>query len=100
MWAYNALVQPILEYASTVWSPGQKCLCATIEQVQRRAAHHVCGLHVQSGQESVTAMMHRLYWETLENRRKKSRSSYNAVQEMDRPSSHTLNQACPYHKDH
>ena len=69
--AYNALVRPILEYASTVWSPGQKCLCATIEAVQRRAARYVCGL--QSRQESVTAMMHRLQWETLENRRKKGR---------------------------
>ena len=65
--AYNALVPPILENASTVWSPGQKCLCATIEQVQRRPARYVCGL--QSRQESVTAMM----WETLENRRKKGR---------------------------
>ena len=54
-----------------MWSPGQKGLCSLIEQVQRRAARYVCGLH--SRHESVTAMIRRLQWETLESRRNKSR---------------------------
>ena len=69
--AYNSLVRPTLEYASSVWAPGYTTLSDTIEKVQRRAARFVCNKH--SRQESVTAMLAELGWDTLEERRNKSR---------------------------
>ena len=69
--AYNALVRPTLEYASSVWSPGQKNLSQTIEKVQRRAARYVSNL--QSSRDSVSLMLSHLKWDTLEQRRAKSR---------------------------
>ena len=39
--AYNAMVRPTLEYASTVWDPYHNHQIATLERVQRRAARFV-----------------------------------------------------------
>ena len=68
---YKALVRPHLEYASTVWSPWQQGLSAMLEKVQRRAARFV--LNDYSHHSSVTNMLSRLQWDSLELRRKKSR---------------------------
>ena len=69
--AYKALIRPHLEYASTVWCPWQQGLSAMLEKVQRRAARFV--LNDYSHHSSVTNMLSRLQWDSLEFRRKKSR---------------------------
>ena len=38
---YTALVLPQLEYCAAVWDPLQASLTATLESVQRRAAHTI-----------------------------------------------------------
>ena len=68
--AYNTIVRPTLEYASSVWSPGQTTLKHSIEKVQRRAARYVCGQY--SRYDSVKEMQQSLGWESLEQRRNKS----------------------------
>ena len=69
--AYKALVRPQLEYACTVWSPWQQGLTTMIEKVQRRAARFV--FNDYSYNSSVTDMLSKLQWDSLELRRKKSR---------------------------
>ena len=69
--AYQALVRPITEYASTVWSPHQKDLIQDLEMIQRRAARYVMKRYGRT--ESVTDMLEELGWETLEQRRAKAR---------------------------
>jgi hypothetical protein len=39
--AYQTLVRPLVEYASTVWNPYTKIEINKIEAVQRRAARYV-----------------------------------------------------------
>lgn len=70
--AYNTIVRPTLEYAASVWAPGYKTLISAIETVQRRAARYVCNNYRR---ESVTNMLKTLGWESLEQRRNKSRVS-------------------------
>ena len=67
--AYFTLVRPHLEYCSSVWNPHTADLSTKIEQVQRRAARYVSNDYQQKS--SVTAMLQKLQWETLESRRTK-----------------------------
>jgi hypothetical protein len=69
--AYKTLVRPILEYASSVWDPYLKCDIKNLERIQRRAARFC--LHNYKRDSSVTTMLEKLEWDTLESRRKNSR---------------------------
>ena len=68
--AYNTLVRPVLEYASSVWSPGQKGLSDILETVQKRAARYVFNY---SNSLDSSSMLTHLEWDSLEQRRYKSR---------------------------
>ena len=67
--SYKVLVRPTLEYTSTVWSPHLK---KEVEKVQQRAARYVSNHYTPM--DSPTEMMQSLKWETLEQRRLKSRA--------------------------
>ena len=70
---YNALVRPVLEYASSVWDPHTTKEKTKIEKIQRRAARFVTKNYKKT--DSVNAMLKDLKWQSLENRRKKARLS-------------------------
>ena len=69
--AYNSLVRPIVEYASTVWDPYTQKDIHTLEMVQRRGARYVCNKH--GNRSSVDNMLNTLEWTSLEQRRKEAR---------------------------
>ena len=65
--AYKTLVRPKLEYAAQVWSPHSSKGIHKIERVQRAAARFVLNDHRRTS--SVTSMLERLNWPSLETRR-------------------------------
>ena len=69
--AYQTLVRPQTEYAASVWDPKIAHHQHSIEMVQRRAARWVCSEY--GWEASVTEMIKKLEWETLEARRAKMR---------------------------
>jgi hypothetical protein len=69
--AYIVFVRPILEYASSVWDPHTERNINKLEAVQRRAARFV--LNRYHNTSSVSAMIDRLGWPTLQERRKTAR---------------------------
>ena len=69
--AYQTLVRPQLEYASSVWDPYTKKNIDRLEMVQRRSARYV--LNRYNNTSSVSDMISDLKWESLEQRRKEQR---------------------------
>ncbi|MCG8045233.1 MAG: hypothetical protein JAY66_06065 [Candidatus Thiodiazotropha taylori] len=69
--AYKTIVRPQLEYAAPVWDPYIQEDIKRVEMVQRRAARWV--LNDFSTYTSVSDLLGRLGWRTLEQRRADSR---------------------------
>ena len=69
--AYETLVRPTLEYASSVWDPYTKNDTKMLEAVQRRAARWVTRKYRKT--LSVQQMMDTLQWPSLQERRRKAR---------------------------
>ncbi|XP_072182159.1 uncharacterized protein [Diadema setosum] len=65
--AYISLVRPHLEYCSTVWNPHHTTTINQVEAIQRRAARFVQNVYQRT--ESVTAMLQKMHWATLQSRR-------------------------------
>ena len=69
--AYQILVRPQIEYASSVWDPYTKKHIDRIELIQRRAARYV--LYQYNNISSVSNMLSDLHWQTPEQLRKAQR---------------------------
>lgn len=69
--AYQTLVRPLLEYASTVWDPYTENNIHRLEMVQRRAARYVLSRYRNTS--SVSDMYTQLQWTTLQERRRTAR---------------------------
>ena len=68
--AYKALVRPLLEYASTAWSPHTVKNINRLENVQRRAARWVLGNYTYGPNAHLTEeIATQLGWQSLQHRR-------------------------------
>ena len=65
--AYKTFVKPTLEYANTTWAPHTETDIRKLEMVQRRAVRFVFNNYQRTS--SVTEMMEKLGWQTLQQRR-------------------------------
>ena len=65
------MVQPILEYASNIWSPHCDKEVQCMERVQRRVARFTVNCY--SRYHSVTGMVQKLNWPTLKECRNESK---------------------------
>ncbi len=65
--AYEALVRPTMEYATTAWASHTARNINKLEAVQRAAARFVC--HNYSRESSVTSMIRNIGWDSLAVRR-------------------------------
>ena len=70
------IVVPIMEFASICWDPVHKNLKNNLEKVQKTAAKFVTNFYPKKDSPryvSVTEMVKKLGWETLEKRRKNAK---------------------------
>ena len=68
---YQALVRPLVEYASTVWDPHTQSNIRKVEMIQRTAARYVTNCWRYNA--SVTEMLDTLKWTSLAERRRQKR---------------------------
>ena len=68
---YLTFVRPLVEYSSSVWDPHKTGCVKKIENIQRRAARFV--LNQYHPRASVTSMLEKLKWPSLQKRRQASR---------------------------
>jgi hypothetical protein len=69
--AYLTFVRPLLEYSSSVWDPHKGGCIKKMENIQRRAARFV--LNRYHRRASVTEMLEKLKWPSLQKRRQATR---------------------------
>ena len=69
--AYQTLIRPKLEYCCTVWDPHTNENINSLEKVQRRAARYTCNRHHNTS--SVSEMLNTMNWQTLQERRLRTR---------------------------
>ncbi|XP_041485891.1 uncharacterized protein LOC121432100 [Lytechinus variegatus] len=69
--AYQSLVRPLVEYASTVWDPSTSKNIYKLEMIQRRAARFT--LNRYHNTSSVSSMLQELGWTSLQQRQEISR---------------------------
>ena len=69
--AYKSLCRSTLEYCCSAWDPHLCGQIDALDQVQRRAARYVTGNY--NNRASVTAMVSDLKWESLADRRTKTK---------------------------
>ena len=70
--AYKGLVRPIFEYGSSVWDPHYEGLIDDLEKVQKHAARIVTRNYTYE-KGSMTDILKKLKWESLQKRRKDNR---------------------------
>ena len=69
--AYLAQVRSVLEYCASIWDPYLRKDVDQVERVQRKAARFVCRDY--GWDSSVTDMLAKLGWRSLESRRRNIR---------------------------
>ncbi|KAL8563420.1 hypothetical protein ACOMHN_054782 [Nucella lapillus] len=70
---YTTMVRPTLEYASTVWDPHTRQDIDLLEKVQKRAARFACNCYFERAPGTVTNLLRKLQWDSLETRRHHNR---------------------------
>ena len=68
---YKTYVRPIAEYASITWDPNTQRNIRKIEQIQRSSERYVTNNYDR--RSSVTALLSKLEWSSLQERRRQSR---------------------------
>ena len=72
--AYKQLILPILDYCSPIWDPYQNKLIQKLEMIQHRAARFVLNQPWNKyHRDSITEMLYKLGWSSLQVRRKHAR---------------------------
>ena len=96
-------VRPVLEYASTCWSPISQTQKDKIEKIQNRAAKFVCNIYPKNDNYddfSVSQLINDLGWDSLETRRNNAKLSmvYKILNNHVILASSTLPRAAHYRK--
>lgn len=96
--AYQALIRPSLEYASTIWHPHTAMLSDMLESVQNKAARFITSCH--SRHQSVTCLKRSLNLPLLATRRKLSRLCFfHSLYHSDSSFSRSFIHPAPYVSD-